>query len=183
MIRSFVAVDIPKFEKLLDLLSRLRSSGARLSVPKDESIHITLKFLGDIPESSVEKISESLGIIASRTNRFKAEIVGTGLFPNERAPRVLWVGLSDNGRLAEIAGEIDASMAAFRIPKEQRPFRPHVTIARVKSMQGIDKALRVLDDFRSTSFGSFEVIDIRLKKSTLTPAGAIYEDLAVKNLM
>ncbi|MEM3038334.1 MAG: RNA 2',3'-cyclic phosphodiesterase [Thermoplasmata archaeon] len=183
MIRSFIAVEIPRFEKLLGLLSRLRSSGARLSVPKDESIHITLKFLGDIPESSIDKISESLGKIASRTDRFQAEIVGTGAFPNERAPRVLWVGLSDGGKLAEIAGEIDASMVEFGIPKEQRPFRPHITIARVKSMQGIDEALRVLGEYKSASFGSFEVKDMRLKKSTLTPAGAIYEDLAVKDLI
>ena len=182
MIRSFIAVEMPSCDALLGLLDKLRSAQARLSVPRGEGMHVTLKFLGDIPESGVAKIAEALGEIASRSKRFEVEIIGTGAFPNARAPRVLWVGLSDNGRLSELAAEIDTSMAKFGIPREKRPFKPHVTVARIKSMYGVEDAISVLREYESISFGKFIVNDVRLKKSTLTPSGAIYEDLAVSSL-
>jgi 2'-5' RNA ligase len=183
LIRAFIAIEIPAFERLLELMSLLRNSGAKISVPSENSVHITLKFLGEIQESFVERISESLGKIASHLTRFEVEVVGTGAFPNARSPRVLWVGLRDKGELAKIVSELDPAMSSFGIPKEQRPFKPHVTVARVKSMQGLDKALSILREFESVRFGSFIVSELRLKKSTLTPAGAIYEDLAVKPLV
>lgn len=182
MIRSFIAVDMPHLEKLIGLLEKLRSSQARLSVPKDQGMHVTLKFLGDIQEDAVARISNSLGEIASKAKRFEVEIIGTGAFPNAKAPRVLWVGLSDGGRLSELSAEIDAAMAEFGIPREKRPFKPHVTVGRVKSMHSVEDAISILREYASVSFGKFTVSDIRLKKSTLTPSGAIYEDLAVKSL-
>lgn len=170
------------FDQLLGLLEKLKNCQAHLSVPREESMHVTLKFLGDIPESAIGRISDSIGDIAGRTEQFELEVVGTGAFPNIRSPRVLWVGLSDDGKLSRLAQAIDAAMAEFGIPREKRPFQPHVTVARVKSMRNIDDALSILREYAQVKFGKFMVRDVRLKKSTLTPSGALYEDLAVKPL-
>jgi len=182
VIRTFVAVDIPESESLRNFLGRLKDSGSRLSVPRAEGVHVTLKFLGDIPEASVEKISEILREIATSFMQFEVEIKGSGCFPNPRNPRVLWAGLQDNGQLVELARRVDESMVRIGFEPEKRAFTPHITIARVKSPKDIDKAMNILREFEDESFGSFKVIDIRLKKSTLTPSGALYEDLSVLKL-
>lgn len=179
LIRTFIAAEIPWCQLLDELLDKLKKSGARLSVPKAEGMHVTLKFLGDIPENSVQKISDSLAKVASLHSSFEAKLIGTGCFPGSRNPRVLWVGMDDGGKLGEIAKAVDNEMNKLGFELERRPFTPHITVGRVKALSGIDGAIRILGEYDKTEFGSFKVIDIKLKKSTLTPTGAIYEDLSV----
>jgi 2'-5' RNA ligase len=182
MIRAFVATEIPRFDELESLLSRLRKSGARLSLPRSEGMHVTLKFLGDVGEDSVDEIIGLLKRSVSGFTPFEAKVAGTGAFPNLRNPRVFWVGLEDGGFLGRIAGSIDEGLSTMGFAKESRPFTPHITIARVKASSGVEKATGILSEFEKTQFGTCLVKDIRLKKSTLTPNGSIYEDLGVISL-
>lgn len=182
MIRAFIATEIPRFDELEGLLNRLRKSGARLSVPRSEGMHVTLKFLGDIEEGSVDEIVGLLRRSVSGFTPFEVKAAGAGAFPNLRNPRVFWVGLEDGGFLSRIAGSVDESLSTLGFPRENRPFTPHVTIARVKSSFGVEKAIGILREFEKTQFGNCLVKDIRLKKSTLTPTGSIYEDLGVISL-
>jgi 2'-5' RNA ligase len=84
--------------------------------------------------------------------------------------------------LGRIAMSVDEYLSKLGFPKESRPFTPHITVARVKSGTGIESAVRLIEESEGMEFGSFQVKDIRLKKSTLTPTGAIYEDLGVVSL-
>jgi len=179
MIRSFIAVEIPKLKSVEELLHELKNSGARLSVPRADGIHVTLKFLGDIPEDSVKGISDSLKSVAERHSPFEARIGNIGFFPNPHNPRIFWVGIADDGKLIEIAKQVDEAMTSFGFQKEKRPFTPHITVARVRSPQGIENASSILKRHNSTQFGAFTVQEFRFKKSTLTPSGAVYEDLSV----
>ena len=179
MIRTFIATEIPRYLALDELLDKLKKSGARLSVPKAEGMHITLKFLGDIPETSVEKINGAIAKVASSFSSFEAKVIGTGCFPGPRNPRVLWVGMIDGGKLGEISKAVDNEMTIFGFEPEKRPFTPHITVGRVKALSGIDVAINILRDYEKVEFGSFKVTDLRFKRSTLTPAGPIYEDLSV----
>lgn len=179
LIRTFVAVEIPTIPGLTGLMDALRRSDARISVPRSEGIHVTLKFLGDIPESSVDGILEILGRCIVAHRRFEVEVIGTGAFPNVRNPRVLWAGLMDTGGLSALAGSVNNGLSEIGFEMDRREFRPHVTLARVKSLSGIERALALMRDHENTRFGSFWVDDVRFKKSTLTPSGAIYENLGV----
>jgi len=182
MIRAFIATEIPRFDELESLVDRLRKSGTKISVPRSEGMHVTLKFLGDVEEDSVIEIIGHLEESVSGFAPFDVKVAGTGAFPNPRNPRVFWVGLEDGGFLGRIAGSIDESLSTMGFAKESRPFTPHITIARVKAPSGVDRATGILKEFEGTQFGTYLVKDIRLKKSTLTPTGSIYEDLGVINL-
>lgn len=179
MIRTFIAVDIPQFEKVTDLIDRLKRSGARLSVPKAHGLHLTLKFLGDIEEGSADDILEILQKGAGEFAQFNVNIRCVGGFPKMRNPRVLWIGIEDEGKLSEIAGAVDLGLSSIGFKREERAFRSHITVARVKSRAGIERAINILSEYEDTLFGEFRVREIKLKKSTLTPTGAIYEDLGV----
>lgn len=182
MIRAFIASDIPDSVGLGNLMDRLRKSGARISVPKSEGMHVTLKFLGDTEEDSMSEIIRHLEKSVLGFAPFEVKIIGTGAFPNKRNPRVFWAGLEDGGILGRIAGSIDENLSAMGFARESRPFTPHVTIARVKAPYGLEKATKILEEFERTQFGTYLVKDIRLKKSTLTPNGSIYEDIGIVSL-
>jgi 2'-5' RNA ligase len=182
MIRAFIATEIPRFDELESLMDRIRKSGARISVPRSEGMHVTLKFLGDVEEDSVTEIIGHLEESVSGFAPFDVKVAGTGAFPNPRNPRVFWVGIEDGGFLGRITGSIDESLSTMGFAKESRPFAPHITIARVKAPSGVERAMGILKEFEGVQFGTCHVKDIRLKKSTLTPTGPIYEDLGVINL-
>lgn len=179
MIRSFVAIDIPQLPDLKSLIERLKGSGSRLSVPRAEGVHVTLKFLGDVEDDAVGGISSALRDVCSRFSAFEARMAGTGVFPGAGNPRVFWVRIEDGGAMASIAKAVDESMTRLGFEAEKRPFAPHVTVARVKSPSGIERAYGILREYEKKDFGSFTIADIRLKKSTLTPGGSIYEDIGV----
>jgi 2'-5' RNA ligase len=183
MIRAFIATEIPRFDELDCLVDRLGKSGAKISVSRSEGMHVTLKFLGDVKEDSVAEIIGHLERSASGFAPFEVKVAGTGAFPNPRNPRVFWVGLEDGGFLGRIAGSIDESLSTMGFTKENRPFTPHITIARVKAPFGVERATGILKEFEGAQFGTYLVKDIRLKKSTLTPTGSIYEDLGIINLL
>ncbi|HUW42986.1 MAG TPA: RNA 2',3'-cyclic phosphodiesterase [Thermoplasmata archaeon] len=183
MIRTFIAVEIPRFVELENLVDRLRKSGAKISVPRSEGLHVTLKFLGDVEEDSVTEIIGHLESSVSGFAPFDVNVAGTGTFPNPRNPRIFWVGLEDGGFLGRIAKSINESLSTMGFAKESRPFTPHITIARVKASSGVERATGILKESEGTQFGTYLVKDIRLKKSTLTPTGAVYEDLKVISLV
>lgn len=182
MVRTFVAVEIPRFDDLDRLLAKLKSSGSKISVPRPEGIHVTLKFLGEVEEERLQEVLGAVKKVSTEFAPFDAKVVGTGAFPDERKPRVLWIGIEDGGALARLADAVDDSMSRIGFPREGRKFTPHVTVARVKSLSGIDMALGALQEFEHKEFGSIRVRDVRLKKSTLMPTGSIYEDLGVFDL-
>lgn len=179
MIRAFIAIEIPLLGDFPDLLERLRRSGARISVPKAGTMHVTLKFLGDVREEMVPKVIDLMKSAINDLKQFEVAIGATGAFPSMHSPRVLWVGLREGGRMGEIAGRIDKGLSGLGFEREKRAFTPHVTVARVKDVHGIEKAVSVIREYEKVQFGSFIVKEIRLKKSTLTPTGSIYEDLAI----
>jgi len=179
LIRTFVAIEIPRLPELSNLLDRLRMSGSKVSVPKAENVHITLKFLGDVNEGEVDRIIAALKEASSGFSQSEARMIGTGVFPGQRDPRVFWVGIEDGGATSMIAKAVDERASGLGFEAEKRPFTPHITVARVKSSSGIEKSLGILREYEKTDFGSFRIEDVRLKKSTLTPGGPIYEDLGV----
>jgi len=145
---------------------------ARLSLVKPPAIHITLKFLGEIDEETLGKVKATLS--ALRFEPFEVSLVGVKGNPPP-SPRVIWCEVRDTGGCRRLFQLVEEALAPLGIPREKRPYTPHATLARVKRFDS--SLLPILKGLAPEEFGSCPVRSIKLKKSTLTPAGPIYEDL------
>lgn len=190
MIRTFIAVELdPALTRAIaavqDTLKRELhhlTPGVRVQWTRPESIHLTLKFLGDIDESQVGGILRALGNAGRDQAPFSVDVKGFGVFPDLRGPRVLWIALSGHtDRLVRLAAAIDAALIPLGFPVEQKPYTPHLTLARVKEQSHtIGKALvdsGVMRD--SSAFGTLSVQAVTLMKSEPTPSGSIYSRLGL----
>ena len=177
--RAFIAIDLP--ETLRDALERsqrtFRASAPDARWTRPQGIHLTLKFLGEIQDQQVEKVKERLAALG-RFELFRIEVKGFGFFPDARRPRVLWAGVEAPPGLAELAASVEAAMETLGFPREDRPFRPHLTLARFKESRpqpGLEKAL---GEFGETFLGAFEPTEFLLFESRLSPRGAEYRKVA-----
>lgn len=172
--RSFISVDIEASQAIRDLCEELRASGASLKVVNPDIVHITLKFLGQVDESSVQDIVSVMRESVDGVSSFDMKLHGTGAFPNMNRIRVVWVGIPNPGPLVHIAEMIDEGLSTLGFEREKREFSPHLTVARTKTPKGMDKVQAILKRWKNTDFGHQSVGDIRLKKSVLGPRGPTY---------
>lgn len=175
--RAFIAVDIDANPAVIRLLDALRSSPASLRVLSPESLHITLKFLGETEEGLVSFIREVLGRAVEGVEPFTLTLRGSGAFPNLRSARVLWIGVEGGEPLVRIARRLEGGLEELGFPRTRRRFSPHLTVGRVKSRRNMAELARLMEDHRAEAFGTRHVEDIRLKRSELRPTGAVYHDV------
>ncbi len=174
--RLFVAVDLSDEvrERIEDVLRVFKDFKGVKPVEK-ENLHITLMFLGEVPDRRVEVVKESLKGI--KLDPFKIRLKGLGNFNY----RVFWIGVVEgNDYLSFLAKEVENSLKKLGF-KRDKDFVAHATVARVKRLNSNDKVRleKALERFRDYDFGEMVVSNFKLKKSTLTPKGPIYEDVEV----
>jgi len=170
MIRTFISVDVPLTEEIRDILSELK--GCRnVKAANPEQIHLTLKFLGDTDEKKVERLCQSLRIALDGKGPFDVTVEGTGAFPNEKNPRVVWLGIKDPERMIEIADAVDSCVKALRIKADDKRFSPHITVGRVN---GKAELKDIFDNNKEKVFCTFSCDHVDVMKSVLTPKGAIH---------
>lgn len=181
IIRAFLALDPPPevLRNIADIQAALkRDIRGILSWVRPEGIHLTLKFFGYIARNDVQAISEVVAGQAAGARPLNLEAKGLGLFPDTRRPRVLWLGISGEvERLIALQRTIDRGLETRGFAREQRPFKAHLTLARVKSQQGLSGFGSALAVSGSRSAGAFTATDLTLFRSELTPKGAIYTTL------
>ncbi|HSD56986.1 MAG TPA: RNA 2',3'-cyclic phosphodiesterase [Methanotrichaceae archaeon] len=174
-IRCFVAVDLPaSMHADIEGIQRgIATNGLRLVRP--ELVHVTLKFLGDVPEESIDKVAEALRAV--KVAPFTAQVKGVGAFPG-RSIRVVWLGLE--GNFEELYRKVEDALSPLGFEREARGFSPHVTLGRVgrPSSETTCMLSPKIAALAGTDLGSFTVDKFLLKKSTLTRGGPIYEDIA-----
>lgn len=178
--RTFIAIEIPAEIKtaLSRLQTELRRAGADVSWTKSENVHLTLKFLGEIEERMVSEIERACIDVAAKFQPFTLDLDSTGVFPNARQPRVLWVGLAGEiEKAVEIQRQLDERMMAIGFDREEKSFRPHLTIGRVKSNRKTRELLALTCSYQLPKL-IFDVKEIAVMKSELLPAGARYTALA-----
>jgi len=175
-IRCFIAIRIgePIEKQISDLISSLKKYDADVKWARPNGMHITLKFLGDTPESMIQKIKDTLVHAVSSFDPFFITISGIGAFPDLKRPRVFWVGIQNTDSLERLHREIEIRMSQLGFAEEKRSFHPHVTLGRVRSQRGIKAVSRKLDLLYNTEFGKSHVGKLELMKSELKPAGAEY---------
>jgi 2'-5' RNA ligase len=174
--RLFVAIDLPEavHRELAEMQDRLRpqTHGARWVA--SESIHITLKFIGEVAETRLEEIDRALTGLPWRP--FSVAVRGLGFFPGARSPRVLWAGLHAR-TLEELAREIDARLERTGLEREKRVFRGHVTLARSKESRLEGSLVTAAGQYQDHDFGTFTADRFCLYQSTLKPGGSVYRRL------
>lgn len=170
-----MAVDLPEEfnEKIFAIQSKLIGPGLR---PVSSGlVHITLKFLGDVDEAQLPQIISALDQLDCLS--FDSHISGVNAFPGLKNPRVVWLGA--DGDYSCLHGQVESLLSGIGFKKETRKFTSHATIARITYLSGPRKKELILamESLRSFDVGVMHVDTVKLKKSTLTPQGPIYETL------
>jgi len=178
-IRSFVAFDLDNadvLKKLTDVQSLVTKTGADVKVVEPENIHMTLRFLGNITPSMVERIFEEMK--KAQFTPFDVKIRGVGAFPDIRYPRVLWAGIAEGAdQLRGIFKQLEPRLMGLGFAPDPKGFNPHLTIARVRTGRNKDVLARFLEENEGYNFGVVRAECLRLKKSELTPRGPLYSTL------
>jgi len=174
--RTFVAIEINNREILDNIVKFQKDINIDAKTIQPEQIHFTLQFIGEIDDESRGEIVNALNRI--EFSKFEITLQGIGAFPRTKSPRVIWVGVNEVGGelISALASQVHTKLSELGF-KNDKPFKPHITVFRVKNK--INDVTDELAKFNSKIFGIQLVSQIKLKKSTLTPSGPIYEDLAV----
>jgi RNA 2',3'-cyclic 3'-phosphodiesterase len=178
--RCFIAIEVPSEIKsaLIDLQTDLSSAGADVAWTNPDNVHLTLKFLGEIDKKLISEVEKVCLDTIADVPPFELSINGTGVFPNARHPRVLWIGLGGEiEKLERLQEQLDERLAEIGFDNEEKDFQPHLTVGRIRSNKNLRELLA-----RSVGFSlpelSFVVKAIVLMKSDLLPTGACYSELA-----
>lgn len=174
--RAFIAVELdPEIKRTLQaFVTVLRSTRGDVRWVRPDGLHLTLKFLGEIDEAGAQRVGTVLADLAGRHGPFPLGFRGTGVFPGERDPRVLWVGASAGPGLAVFQDELDGVLEAEGFERERREFKPHLTLGRVKGPGRIREVMAELDRRRGETFGEMTARRVALFESRLRPEGPEY---------
>lgn len=174
--RTFVAIEVSNVSVLNSIAKLQLDLKINAKPVSKENMHFTLLFLGEISEDQAKKVTEVLSTISF--SPIQVNFVGVGAFPNPRSPRVVWIGVDDSAAkiLINLAKQVEEKLAPLGF-RSDKPFKPHLTIFRVKNK--ISDISQELDKFKTISLGQQTVSELKFKKSILTPSGSIYSDLQV----
>jgi 2'-5' RNA ligase len=185
MIRCFLAIDLPETlrPQLALLQGELKKTNADVRWVAVGNIHLTLKFFGNVPDNEVDPIVQAAWDVAAQQHPFELRATQAGAFPNMKSPRVVWVGLGgDVIPLARMYHQLEKAFEVLGHPPEGRAFNPHLTLGRVKSPANRHRLAIALEKLPPLKWPAFQVKEIILFKSTLTPQGSIYTPLQVLSL-
>jgi 2'-5' RNA ligase len=174
MVRAFVALELPGGirERLTAAQAALRGCTARLNFVEPALIHITLKFLGEVGERDLPRVTDALKSI--RFEPFPIT-VGTVTVNNPSRPHTVWCSIDDHGQGKILFSLVEDALEPLEFQRETRGFTPHATLARVKVPDA--SLLPAIRSLAGKTYGESTITGMKLKKSTLTPRGPVYEDL------
>ncbi len=176
--RLFIALDLPTevSAALGEVVERLRPL-ANLRWSPVENLHITTKFIGELPEEKLDEAREALNGLASR-GPLLVRVGGLGWYPNARNPRVLWAGVWGGEALTNLARETDEALERIGVPGETRPYAPHLTLARVGRATTNGALREEVERCGGAVFGELEVARFWLYESRRAPGGSVYTKLS-----
>jgi RNA 2',3'-cyclic 3'-phosphodiesterase len=178
MIRAFLAIrptdDV--IGRLTEVQSELAEGGGDVRWVSPQTMHLTIQFLGEVQESEVPEIERGLRQGLGALSPFEVECRGLGVFPNQKRPRLVWVGFHGPG-IATLADRTEIVLSPLGFPPQERELTPHITLGRVRSARGWEALARVLKANGDRSFGLSRIDQITLYRSQLRPDGAVYTPL------
>ncbi|HEV7990765.1 MAG TPA: RNA 2',3'-cyclic phosphodiesterase [Gemmatimonadaceae bacterium] len=183
--RLFLAIELG--DRVLDLLDQetapLRTEAPDLSWTIREKRHLTLKFLGEVSAEAEARLIEAADRVAVRHRPLSMSIGGIGAFPNFRRARVVWIGVEQEPRLELLHHDLEIACEEAGFELDGRPFRPHITLARVRTPLPVERARALARVARSVRVQTMEQVErITLFESTLAPSGAPYRRIHAATL-
>jgi len=189
-IRGFIAVNLP--DQMILWLSgiqkELKAFGLPVQWTRPENIHLTLKFLGEIPETDVARVCQAVESSAARFSPLELFSKGVGVFPGVKRPRVLWTGIAGRtDQLGDLQRDLDSGLNGIGFPKDDRPFTGHLTLGRFKAgrqphtrhTEALPELLiEMMKQYQPKASAPFLADAVHVMKSDLTPAGPIYTSIA-----
>lgn len=179
-LRTFIAIELSDEVKqtIQDVEDSLKVLGCDIKWVRPEIAHLTLKFLGDVASDTIETIDRVLQESVQGLPPIQTQLTSLGIFPDIRRPRVLWIGLEDKeGRIKQLAESVETALGNIGFRKEEREFKPHITIGRLRSSKNAIQLAEAIRGFTVPAGRRQSIENITLFKSTLTPTGPIYEVL------
>jgi 2'-5' RNA ligase len=179
--RLFIALPLLEETRLAleKVLEQLQRASSEVRWVRPENIHLTLRFLGETDASQVAALSRSIDQISAPRPAVDLRLDRLGGFPNLRKPRVFWIGTTDlqaTGSLVDLAQQIEMAVRPLGFDAETKPFKPHLTLGRLKQAGNPERLVRIVQDPRLPELRA-HLDRIALIQSTLTPRGSIYETL------
>ena len=179
MKRIFIAVKIDPGEHLMNLISLLKTGlkDERIKWTESENFHITLAFMGDTEEAKIMAINNMLISTCEGFGEFEIMIKGAGVFKNFWDPRVIWTGIETSEKLNKLYDSIKAGLKDNGICLEERTFRPHLTLGRIKSIRDNDTLKSLVAKYLDAEMQNQPVIEVILYESILFQTGPVYKPL------
>jgi 2'-5' RNA ligase len=176
--RTFIALPMEVGPEAFQLVTTLKKSleGERISWVDPARFHLTLRFLGDTPVERVKVIGERL-VKEMQAPRFRIKLDTVGNFGSGRRPRVVWIGMESTAPLQGLFNQIERVLIDCGYPPAEQPFRPHLTLGRVRSIKNLLHYQRIMEKFRDRPLGEVEVDRIVFYRSVLESRGPVYTPL------
>ncbi len=170
--RAFITLELSPAVRsaIAGLTADLRDRFAGLRWVRPDNVHLTLRFLGESSPGQLERVRDSLGLLAGSCPRAESALRGLGLFPERGSPRVLWLGVELPQPVIALQAGCEAASVAAGFPREPRPFSPHLTLGRWR-----DRAAR--PELPPVDLGPTLLDTLALMRSELRPEGAVYTQL------
>jgi 2'-5' RNA ligase len=185
-VRTFIAVETspPVRQRAVDLIRLLDAAGADVRWVERSHMHLTLKFLDDVPLREIPRISDAIQQVTSKIEPFDVAVRGAGAFPDVNRPKTVWIGVGDGVEpLGELFAAVEDAMAHLGFRKEPRRFEAHLTLGRTRGGgPAVAELGRLLQQASGFEAGSFRVTEVVLFSSLLTPKGPIYDALSRSKL-
>jgi 2'-5' RNA ligase len=184
-LRTFIAVEMSSEvrTRARQLVDKLQETGAKVTWVKPEAMHLTLKFLGDVDLLEIPAVCEAVSGVVAELPPFEIEIRGAGAFPSASRPRTIWLGVGHgNEELVEVHDAIERALSRLGFRQENRRFRPHLTLGRVRGDGGLSELGRLVTQHAEYVGGVASVDDVIVFSSELDAEGPIHEPLAVAPL-
>ena len=178
--RCFISISLPEETKkgILAIQAKLKTSAADVTWSRPGGMHLTLKFLGEIEENSLPRIETAMNRTVNAFDPFSLDVSGIGVFPDAKRPRVVWIGINEDGdNLVRLQRDIEKELEIAGFPKEDRRFTAHITLGRIRSNKNISKLSGLIEEDKDIELGKFEALNIHLMKSELRPEGSVYTQL------
>jgi 2'-5' RNA ligase len=175
--RIFIAVELAPalHQAVVDTQQRLEAAGAKVRWIKPDHLHFTLRFLGEVSPAQVALAKIATREAVEGLHPFTIVLQSLGAFPSFQRPQVVWIGVTEGAQeLETLAARVDARVLHHRLPPADHPFRPHLTLARIRDARQWGDVVRALMRDRDAAVGSQEVQAVAVMESRLTPKGPVY---------
>lgn len=180
MIRTFVALPLigpESVENWINELKMLKIPGKIKWSNKDGLWHLTLKFIGNVDEENLKLVQDALRDHITGLSPGEVVLEGAGVFGNREHPKVIWAGIRKSKWLLDMKQRVEESVSVLDLPVDNRIFRPHLTIGRIKYLKNTELLLKQIDQKEHTIWGKQPVSRVVLFRSQLTPEGPVYSEI------